>query len=605
MLSSEHDVSEIVRQVLIRAIAAIPACDAGTLYLEDATTGRLVVRDSVGFGPSIFKLSLELGEGAAGRAVLTRRGALYNSREEVLAVIGETSPDTFKYFQEASDGPRAPHAAASAPLIYKGKALGALVVDAFQNKGGFIPEDLEMLERFAQIAAIAIVNARLYESEHANRVRLEVLNNEITRQRDELEQRVAAIDSMAQLARQELGLGALASLLAKLTSSRVFILDALMRTRTVEPATMSPERTSDLLESPACASLLDRVGADFQPRWSVCETIHIAATPIVGGTELLGYVVVEAKEGFAPGIIMALSEMAALIASSVFARERALEEGVVRGRVDLLERLLSGNVPKSSRSFQSLPPPLRLAVGKVQNPKGEKGSFVSDSNILREVCSVAHQVLKPQSVPIVAAVRGDCVVIAWSSRQRDLRFNAKAKLEEIAAQILAATSMQIRFVLSDVAKDPMLVPQLFNEARLTAGLRRWGDTVVVESAALGAYRLIIGALSTNHAVEFSRQTLSRVILHDNRNNGCLASTLRAYLEHGVSLTLTARELGVHVHTVRYRLTKIEELTGLSLQSTEDRLTLELAFRILALAEGVDDGSTTRHTHETDNPVSAR
>ena len=71
--------------------------------------------------------------------MLTRRGALYNSREEVLAVIGETSPDTYKYFQEASDGPRAPHAAASAPLMYKGKALGALVVDAFQNKGGSFP----------------------------------------------------------------------------------------------------------------------------------------------------------------------------------------------------------------------------------------------------------------------------------------------------------------------------------------------------------------------------------------------------------------------------------------------------------------------------------
>jgi hypothetical protein len=87
---------------------------------------------------------------------------------------------------------------------------------------------------------------------------------------------------------------------------------------------MSPERTSDVVESPACASLLDRVGVDFQPRWSVCETIHIAAAPIVGGTELLGYVTVEAKEPFVPGIIMALSEMAALIASSVFARERAL-----------------------------------------------------------------------------------------------------------------------------------------------------------------------------------------------------------------------------------------------------------------------------------------
>ena len=270
-------------------------------------------------------------------------------------------------------------------------------------------------------------------------MRLEVLNNEITRRRDELEQRVAAIDSMAQLARQELGLGALASLLAKLTSAHVFILDGLARTRAVEPATMKPERAGDLLELAACASLLERVGADFQPKWSICGNIHIAATSIVGGT---------APDRRGDGILSARNHHGAFGDRRPnrvlgLCTERALEEGVVRGRVHLLERLLDGNVPKSSRSFQSLPPPLRLAVGKIHSSKGGKGSFVSDGNILREVCSSAQQILKLQSAPIAVAIRSECVVIAWSCGQRDAKFNAVAKLEEIAAQVLSAASMQI------------------------------------------------------------------------------------------------------------------------------------------------------------------
>jgi DNA-binding PucR family transcriptional regulator len=40
---------------------------------------------------------------------------------------------------------------------------------------------------------------------------------------------------------------------------------------------------------------------------------------------------------------------------------------------------------------------------------------------------------------------------------------------------------------------------------------------------------------------------------------------------------------VHVHTVQYRLSRLEELTGLSLRNAEERLTLELALRILDLA----------------------
>src|SRR5262245_35731377 len=42
MLTAELDLSEIVHQVLVRAIAVIPAADAGTLYLEDKASGRLV-----------------------------------------------------------------------------------------------------------------------------------------------------------------------------------------------------------------------------------------------------------------------------------------------------------------------------------------------------------------------------------------------------------------------------------------------------------------------------------------------------------------------------------------------------------------------------------
>jgi len=61
-------------------------------------------------------------------------------------------------------------------------------------------------------------------------------------------------------------------------------------------------------------------------------------------------------------------------------------------------------------------------------------------------------------------------------------------------------------------------------------------------------------------------------------------TLRAYFATGSSLTATAKALGVHVHTIQYRLAKVEELTGLKLRQSEDRLTLELALRILDLAD---------------------
>jgi sugar diacid utilization regulator len=54
-------------------------------------------------------------------------------------------------------------------------------------------------------------------------------------------------------------------------------------------------------------------------------------------------------------------------------------------------------------------------------------------------------------------------------------------------------------------------------------------------------------------------------------SGNLLPTLRTFLASGMSVTTTAKELQVHVHTVQYRLAKIEELSGLSPRKCEERL----------------------------------
>ena len=61
----------------------------------------------------------------------------------------------------------------------------------------------------------------------------------------------------------------------------------------------------------------------------------------------------------------------------------------------------------------------------------------------------------------------------------------------------------------------------------------------------------------------------------------LLLTLERYLENGRSLTTSARELTVHVNTLRQRLDRIESLTGLDL-AAEDLLALQLAIKLALL-----------------------
>jgi GAF domain-containing protein len=472
----------------------------------------------------------------------------------------------------------------TAPLVFKGTVLGVLVIDAFHEEGIFTNDDLDMLQDFAQIAATAIANARLYESERDHRVRLQVLNGEITRQRDALDRRLSALDSMAQIVRQELGLQALANQLARLTAAHVYILDGLSRARAVAPPAGDRERARQLLGAAYCMELLRRAGADHHPRAITLDRVHLVVTPIVSGADLLGYVLVESIEPASASVNEALAEIAALIAATVFVRERASEDGAVRGRAELLELLLDGSAPRSAGAFQALPPPLQLAVAKVR--PADPGSGAADGNLLREVCAIAQQGLQTRRAPTVAVVRGEHVVLAWSCGQADSELNARQKLEAIALDARTSAAADVRFVVTDVIRDPQLVQQMYREARLAADLRQWGESVIADVGSLGAFRLVIGAASSADALAFSRRTLGSVVEHDRKHNALLVDTLRTYLANGLSASAAARRLRVHVHTIRYRLTRVEDMTGLSLQRTEDRLALDLALRILDLA-GLD------------------
>ena len=65
----------------------------------------------------------------------------------------------------------------------------------------------------------------------------------------------------------------------------------------------------------------------------------------------------------------------------------------------------------------------------------------------------------------------------------------------------------------------------------------------------------------------------------------LTDTLSAFLELGGSLEATARALFVHPNTVRYRLKRVSEMTGLVPSQSRDRWTLGIALALGRLDQG--------------------
>ena len=87
-------------------------------------------------------------------------------------------------------------------------------------------------------------------------------------------------------------------------------------------------------------------------------------------------------------------------------------------------------------------------------------------------------------------------------------------------------------------------------------------------------------LSLEHP-SLTRGKLERVLAHDAAQNSTYAATLRAYLDCFGDVPRAAERISVHPNTFRYRMRRLVELFDLDLDEPEERLVLELQFRLLA------------------------
>lgn len=79
---------------------------------------------------------------------------------------------------------------------------------------------------------------------------------------------------------------------------------------------------------------------------------------------------------------------------------------------------------------------------------------------------------------------------------------------------------------------------------------------------------------------FADGILGPVIDQDSRGHNDLIVTLRTFLDCDCSWVQTAELMHVHLNTVRYRIRRVEELTGKNLSRTADRADVYLALSVL-------------------------
>ena len=114
---------------------------------------------------------------------------------------------------------------------------------------------------------------------------------------------------------------------------------------------------------------------------------------------------------------------------------------------------------------------------------------------------------------------------------------------------------------------------------LRAGQRLFGPGQAAAFADLGAYRLLAQLQGTTELRSFEQETLGALIDYDEKAGSQLLPTLDAFFAANGNLSKTAEILFVHRNTLMYRLKRIEDLTGMSLDDPETRFDIQLALKM--------------------------
>ncbi|WP_166427044.1 PucR family transcriptional regulator [Nonomuraea mesophila] len=116
-----------------------------------------------------------------------------------------------------------------------------------------------------------------------------------------------------------------------------------------------------------------------------------------------------------------------------------------------------------------------------------------------------------------------------------------------------------------------------------------GPVSIMSVADIDSFELLLASLPAGVRRSFRDRLLAPVEDYDARHGSELLRTLDLFLETCGSWQRTADELYVHVNTLRYRMQRIEELTGRRMSSMRDRTDLYLALRSGQRAR--DDGAS--------------
>lgn len=308
------------------------------------------------------------------------------------------------------------------------------------------------------------------------------------------------------------------------------------------------------------------------PGW----TVHI----LDPGSIELGAFAVEVGEDVAAGLEIAVATTIAVLRTALLVA--GLQDATRKAAAsDFLNALLTG---AGAGTVGELAARYRLAGGDPAEPMLAISARVEGTALLPVAClSLLEHVFAPTSSTI-SRIDDDGVTILVPLGGRAIEplvETARAALVDFADVIGTRT---LRIGVSDPVAGALALRGAVTQAASRREGVRGAGILIGASPRAESHRSLLAVVSPDLRQRFALNLLAPVISHDGRTNVGLIESLRVFLRHLGRWQDAASELHVHPNTLRYRMGRIEALTGRSLSNISDWLDLQVALDELDAAD---------------------
>jgi purine catabolism regulator len=439
---------------------------------------------------------------------------------------------------------------------------------------------------------------------------------------------LAIHDDLAQLALNGAGFGRLATAFSHLVGNPVVIESRFFKTLGYAWPTGAPPRddrptsTGALFRDPPARALWPHLHDERQsvkvlaaPRRGIPQARAIA--PVVVADEVVGYVSIIERDYPLDQQHLALVRQASLAIGIEFVRQQATIESERKLKGSVLDVFLeSDDISPEVRAARaalvgydaSAPQALLLVALDTLPPDRHPPAHALPIRDLTTLVETWARRVSPRS--LVAEREGQVVVLlagettksrprarvaneSGSNRSRsphaqEPRLNVSQSelittLRQDVATFAPAASLSIAF--APPVRDSRELHHVYDNARRALAifklLGKSGQTISTNDPRLSVYFLFDSTRADTRR-EFVEQVLGPLIAYDQRHRRALVPTLQAYLTCGGNLETTARTLAVHTSTLKYRLQRIAEVSGLDIHNADHRFNADLALRLRTL-----------------------